>query len=98
MLIEKLVHTALHAAGDRTVNMMLATHSPYILNYLNIMLNQTKEEKVRLTPEKLAVYRIFEGRTQNLVARDDQGRDVVDSYDLSEMMSTIYNEFIRLGV
>lgn len=98
MLIEKLVHTALHAAGDRTVNMMLATHSPYIVNYLNIMLNQTKEEKARLTPEKLAVYRIFEGRTQNLVARDDQGRDVVDSYDLSEMMSTIYNEFIRLGV
>jgi predicted ATPase len=97
-LIEEIFSTALHAKGNRSVNMMLATHSPYILNYLNIVLNQTKEGRVRLTPEKLAVYRIYKGETQNLVAKDDKGRDIVDSYDLSEMMSTIYNEFIQLGV
>lgn len=97
-LIEKIFSTALHTEGDRSINMMLATHSPYILNYLNIVLNQTKEERVRLTPEKLAVYRIYKGEAQNLVAKDDKGRDIVDSYDLSEMMSTIYNEFIQLGV
>jgi hypothetical protein len=96
-LIERLFNTALHADSDRTVNMMLATHSPYILNYLNIVLNQTKQGRVRLTPEKLAVYRIYEGKLQNLVARDDKGRDIVDSFDLSEMMSKIYNEFIQLG-
>jgi hypothetical protein len=96
-LIERLFNTALHADSDRTVNMMLATHSPYILNYLNIVLNQTKQGRVRLTPEKLAVYRIYEGKLQNLVARDDKGRDIVDSFDLSEMMSIIYNEFIQLG-
>ena len=78
--------------------MMLATHSPYILNYLNIVLNQTKPEKARLTPDNLAVYRLYKGEPQNLVARDDKGRDIVDSYDLSEMMSAIYNEFIQLGV
>jgi hypothetical protein len=46
----------------------------------------------------LAVYRIYEGTTQNLVAKDDKGRDIVDSYDLAEMMSKIYNEFIQLGI
>ena len=97
-LIEKIVYTALHSKGDRTVNMMIATHSPYILNYLNIMLNQTKEGKAKLTPENLAVYRLYEGKAQNLVAKDDKGRNIVDSYDLSEMMSAIYNEFIQLGV
>lgn len=97
-LIEGIFHTALHAENDRTVNLMLATHSPYILNYLNIVLNQTKEGKVRLSPDNLAVYRIYNGEPQNLVARDDKERDIVDCYDLSEMMSTIYNEFVQLGV
>jgi energy-coupling factor transporter ATP-binding protein EcfA2 len=97
-LIERIFNTALHAEGDRALNIMLATHSPYILNYLNIVLNQTQEGKARLTPANLAVYRIYEGTTQNLVAKDDKGRDIVDSYDLAEMMSKIYNEFIQLGI
>lgn len=97
-LIEKIIYTALHSKVDRTVNMMIATHSPYILNYLNIVLNQTKEDKAKLIPENLAVYRLYEGKAQNLVAKDDKGRNIVDSYDLSEMMGAIYNEFIQLGV
>ncbi len=32
-LMEKIVHAALCAKNDRNVNMMIATHSPYILNY-----------------------------------------------------------------
>ena len=97
-LIENIFNAALHAQNDRTVNMMLATHSPYILNYLNIVLNQTRVGRVRLSPDNLAVYRIYDGEIQNLVARDDRGRDIVDCYDLSEMMSAIYNEFIQLSV
>lgn len=96
-LIERLVYTTLHAEADRGVNMMIATHSPYILNYLNILLNQTKEGRARLTPQMLAAYRLCEGTYQNLVAKDDKGRDIVDSSDLAEMMSDIYNEFVSLG-
>lgn len=97
-LIEKIIYTSLHSRDDRTVNMMIATHSPYILNYLNIVLNQTKEGKAKLTSENLAVYRLYEGKAQNLVAKDDKGRNIVDTYDLSEMMSAIYNEFLQLSV
>lgn len=97
-LIDELIYAATHAIGDRTVNMMLATHSPYILNYLNIMLNQTEQGRARLTQESLAVYRIYEGEPQNLVAMDDNGHWIVDTYDLSEMMNAIYNEFVSLGV
>lgn len=97
-LVEKIVYTALHSESDRTVNIMIATHSPYILNYLNVMLNQTKDDKAKLSPDNLAVYRLYEGKAQNLVAKDDKGRNIVDSYNLSEMMSAIYNEFIQLSV
>jgi predicted ATPase len=95
-LIEGIFNTALHSEKDRTVNMMLATHSPYILNYLNILLNQTEEGMAKLTPDNLAVYRLYNGEAQNLVAKDDKGRNIVDSYDLAEMMSKIYNKFTHL--
>ena len=97
-LIENIFYTALHAENDRTLNMMLATHSPYILNYLNILLNQTNVQRARLNNSNTAVYRIFEGEIQNLLMQDEQGHWIVDSYDLSEMMNSIYREFVNLGV
>ena len=97
-LIESIFYTALHAKSDRTLNMMLATHSPYILNYLNIVLNQTNEQRTRLNNNNTAVYRIYEGETQDLLMQDEQGHWIVDTYDLSEMMNTIYNEFVNLGI
>ena len=97
-LIEELVLTSTHAKDDRIVTMMIATHSPYILNYLNIILNQKKDRSAKLIPDELAVYRVYDGNLQNLVGRDDKGRDIVDTYDLAEMMSAIYNEFINLSV
>lgn len=97
-LIEKIIYMAKGSNPDRTVNMIIATHSPYILNYLNIVLNQKTDGRANLTPAELAVYRLYEGESQNLVAKDDKGRDIVDSYDLSEAMGVIYNEFIKLSV
>lgn len=97
-LIENIIYMAKESNSDRTVNMMIATHSPYILNYLNIVLNQKTDGRAKLTPADLAVYRLYEGESQNLVAKDDKGRDIVDSYDLSEAMGVIYNEFIKLSV
>ena len=97
-LVENLIFTATHSKDDRLVTLMIATHSPYILNYLNIMLNQTDEQRARLNNSNTAVYRIYEGETQDLLMQDDKGHWIVDTYDLSEMMSSIYNEFVRLGV
>ena len=68
------------------------------LNYINIILNQNKDGRAKLTNEKVAVYRIFEGETQNLLMQNEKGYWIIDSYDLSETMSDIYNEFVNLGV
>lgn len=95
-LIENILYTASHGNSDRTLNMMLATHSPYILNYMNIVLNQTKEGRVKLTEENLAIYGIQDGGTMNLLMKDDKSRTVVDTLDLTEMMSAIFNEYTEL--
>lgn len=97
-MIEDLFYTAIHSDADREINLMMATHSPYILNYLNIVLNQKDENRAKLTPENLAVYRIFDGETQDLLMQDEHGRWIVDTYDLSEMMNNIYREFVNMGI
>lgn len=97
-LIEEIVLSATHAEEDREVNIILATHSPYILNYLNVVLNQTDAERAQLRKDNTAVYRIFEGEVQDLLVQNERGRWIVDTYDLSEMMSNIYNEFVNLDV
>lgn len=97
-LINNLIFTISHSKDDRAATMMLATHSPYILNYLNIVLNQKDERRARLSPECLSVYRIFDGEIQDLMMQDEKGRWIVDSYDLSEMMDNIYREFVNMGI
>lgn len=97
-LIEEIILSATHAEEDREVNIILATHSPYILNYLNVVLNQTDARRAQLRKDNTAVYRIFEGEVQDLLVQNERGRWIVDTYDLSEMMSNIYNEFVNLDV
>lgn len=97
MLIDELVYATTHSSSDRIVSMMIATHSPYILNYLNIILNQKDENRAKLDAGDLAVYRLFDGSAQNLLAEDENGKVIVDTYDLTEMMSKIYNEYTELS-
>ena len=97
-MVDDIIYTATHVKEDRRLTMMIATHSPYILNYLNIALNQQKEGRAKLTPENTAAYRIFEGELQNLLMQNEKGNWIVDSYDLSEIMSNIYKEFVTLDI
>lgn len=97
-LIDDLVNTANSASSyDRKMGIIMATHSPYILNYLNVLLRQTSENRARVTPGNMAVYRIYAGQAQSLIAEDEEGKMVVDTYDLTEMMSAIYDEFNELS-
>ena len=86
----------MHAESDRTISIMLATHSPYILNYMNILLNQNKQGRAKLSNSNTAIYGIHEGSAMNLIMKDERGRDIADTLDLTEMMSTIYNEYTEL--
>lgn len=89
-LIDDLVKTVNAASSnDRKMGIIMATHSPYILNYLNVLIRQTAADRARVEPENLAVYRIYDGNAQTLMATDEKGKALVDTYDLTEMMSAI---------
>lgn len=95
-MIDELIYKATHAKADRKVSLMLATHSPYVLNYMNVILNQKDDNHAMLTSNNTAIYRIYEGMTQNLVMKNENNLDVVDTYDLTEIMSSIFNKYKEL--
>ncbi|MDE6695483.1 MAG: AAA family ATPase, partial [Muribaculaceae bacterium] len=80
-------------ADDRELRLIIATHSPYIINYLNVLINRKGSNQARIDKENLAVYRIYDGMLQNLIATDDVGRIFVDTQDLTEQMEEIMAEY-----
>lgn len=96
-LIDDLVNKmSLASSYDRKMGIIMATHSPYILNYLNVLLRQTATGRAKIDAENLAVYRLYNGSAQSLMVADDKGMPIVDTYDLAEMMSVIYQEYNEL--
>lgn len=85
---------------DYDLSLMFATHSPYIVNHLNVLIrryNMKVSNKAQIAIDDLGVYYINEGNLINMVGEDPcTGERFVDTYILSEEMENIYNEYTRL--
>lgn len=88
---------------EREMGLVLATHSPYIINHLNVLLRasynlQGRDAYPYITPEKLAAYKVIDGSLMDLMATDEEsGQYVVNTLDLSEIMEDIYNDYEALA-
>ena len=77
----------------------LSTHSPYIVNHLNVLLRAGYFEKARenypfLEKDDIAVYRVNEGKIISLMATDnDTGEYVINALDMSDTMERIFEEY-----
>ncbi len=81
---------------DRQVEIMMATHSPYIVNYMNVVLYQNKTKRAKINSEDLAVYRLFDGEIQNLMVKTKDKSTIVDTSDMTEQMQDIMSEYKTL--
>jgi predicted ATPase len=86
---------------DRTLSLMIATHSPYLLNQVNVLLRAgfyNKEvEGAYLKGNEVAVYRLFEGKLQPLQSTFGKEQEpVINTIDLSESMNEIYDIYQTL--
>lgn len=72
---------------------MITTHSPYIINYLNLLSKRAEKGivgKASLSFENMAVYEIVEGYLNDLSV---DGMNIFNTTVLSEPIDTIYSEF-----
>lgn len=96
-LIDDIVRKSFNSnTDDRHIRLIMATHSPYIVNYLNILINRKDDSMGRINIDDLSVYRIYNGCLQSLIGEDEHGRKFVDTYDLTEQMESIMNEYETL--
>ncbi|MDE6486380.1 MAG: ATP-binding protein [Muribaculaceae bacterium] len=96
-MMEDIVKTALNPAADRSLSIIMATHSPYIVNYMNILLSLPHTDPAALSGENLGIYRIADGQLQNLMARTPAGRWIVDSTAFTEPMTDILSRYRSLN-
>lgn len=95
-LVEEVFHKN---KKDRKLGLMVSTHSPYIVNHLNVLLRAGYFEKARenypfLEKDDIAVYRVNEVKIISLMATDnDTGEYVINALDMSDTMERIFEEY-----
>lgn len=82
--------------NTNTVELLVSTHSPYIVNYLNLLIKRFDKntEEAKYNYDKLAVYQVADGKLINLMAQNER---LVNTNPLSDTINDIYNEYEKLG-
>ena len=83
--------------SDYDITVMMATHSPYIINHINLLVmaaqKEVKEEGANIKLEDVNVYEITEGYLNDLKQKD---AFVIDTRPLSDPISNIYERYEEL--
>lgn len=95
--IELLEAIVMLCSDGRSHSCTITTHSPFILNYLNVLIerfNKNISDQVKLNPEELGVYSVSEGRLTDLMQQNAKtGEKSVNAEDLVEAMRAMYQEY-----
>ena len=98
-LINGIIRQAFYGTKDgRTVNMMFATHSPYIVNNLNLLIKAHDKGKdingAHLDYDKLSVYLLNGGSVVDLKLKN---KHYINTDRLSQVINEIYNRYEELN-
>lgn len=93
-LMDFLVSRCFHAQKDYDITLMMATHSPYIVNYLNLLIKRNDKEEdtaYKIPFEDMNVYEIIGGSAISL--RMEGEHRIINASSLSDPISNIYSEY-----
>lgn len=92
--VEVLKSIISHCNSNNKNTAVVTTHSPYIVNYLNVLLKRALESPEKIRPEDLGVYLTFNGGVQNLMMHNqEKSQWAVDTSALSEAMNRMFDEY-----
>lgn len=93
-LMDFLVNRCFSSIKDYNMTLMMATHSPYIVNYLNVLTNRYERNintPFKISFEDVDAYEIIGGTAVSL--RINADRKIINASSLSDPISKIYKEF-----
>ena len=80
------------------LNLVFSTHSPYIINYLNLLIKAYDKNQfiagARINFDNLAVYQVIDGGVESLLIEEQR---IVNTNSLSDTINDIYNEYEELN-
>ena len=77
------------------MTLMMATHSPYIVNYLNVLIRRSEGKGLSFIDSKdVNVYEIYDGYAGQLKTLND--RPIIDTRSMSDPITEMYTEFNSL--
>lgn len=80
------------------IELMFSTHSPYIINHLNLLIKAFDTNKniggAGIDYDKLSVYQVINGGLQDLIVKNER---LVNSNPLSDTINAIYDQYNALG-
>jgi hypothetical protein len=84
-------------SNSNTIDLLFSTHSPYIINHLNLLIKAYDSGKLvdsaNVEFEKLAVYQVEEGRIVDLMVKNQR---IINTNSLSDTMNDIYDRYNQL--
>lgn len=93
--------TITNSPSKYEMSLMIATHSPYIVNYLNVLMSRANGNDNRRSASidawQIDVFRVYEGELQSLLVSRPNGDTRVNASDLSEAMDEIAEEYSELN-
>jgi AAA15 family ATPase/GTPase len=95
LLMDDVVNKCFNQPSNYAIELMMATHSPYVINHLNLLIQRydRQSNKAKYKFDDLAVYYIEDGRLRNLKIKNER---LIDTDDLSDPMDDIYDEYEEL--
>ena len=82
---------------DYNMTIMMATHSPYIINHLNLLIKAYDKNKyiedARLDYDNISVYQIEDGKINDLKIQNER---LINTNLLSDTINDIYDEYNQL--
>lgn len=97
-LMDSLIECCFDDESAVNMSIMMATHSPYIVNYINLLTQRAKhnvENATKIAYDGIDVYEVADGTVSSLKLNDE--KHLVDTRLMSDPISDIYREYNSLN-
>ena len=99
-LVDSLVDRCFDEKLQHKMRLAIATHSPYIVNYLNLLAARAdspqNEGETSLSMDKMCVYHVEDGYAYSLKITSTNGSQIINTRVLSDPISAIYRSYNQI--
>lgn len=95
-LMRFIANRCFNTPHDYNMNVLMTTHSPYIFNYLNVLMAEKPESGRHIDSEQVGAYMVMDGSAYSLICTDMKGRKLIETSDLTSEMVSISEQYNTL--